>query len=92
MDENGYRNVVDVTLQILEFIPATETSFLDDIQYLLEGFAYNAPETRYLKISWNKLDIVINKHITDVRNPWKKKVIETYIGKSIDEYTEATSG
>lgn len=79
------RNVAFIAVKIFEVIPEQNIDFKKDIEDLLfKDFAYRSPEILLYPEIWMKLDRVLRKYIDEPKEDWEKKIIDIYVGTSIE--------
>jgi hypothetical protein len=78
------RNAAIVACQIIELIPASKPTFKSELEsFLRDGLAYRSPELLSDRATWMEFEIIMKKHIRDIREPWEKSVIDIYVGNEI---------
>jgi hypothetical protein len=74
------RNAAFVASNIYDQIPTTEKDFLHDMTLLICDFNYTSPE-KFPSRGWSKIEVILYKHIRDIKLKWKRKIIEIYSGE-----------
>jgi hypothetical protein len=76
------RNVLLLSLDLLNIIPENQTELYNDINNLIKNdFFYKDEDQLKTPYNWKKLQTIMYKHIPIVDEKWKEKVVDVYIGK-----------
>jgi hypothetical protein len=76
------RNCCEIINQMLAEIPATETDFIEDLNWNYKDAWYKAPEET---IQWQRTMETLMKHIPKPEFDWQWKVLSIFTTKPIDE-------
>lgn len=79
MEEYKPRNVIIVAEQIYKLIPDDKIKFKEDIFNFIKNSWNQAPETLSTAYIWEKFSIIINYHINDIKEEWKRNVIDIFM-------------
>jgi hypothetical protein len=72
---------VDITIKnLLQIIPKTETSLINEIETYKNSLWNQAPEAMYFRENWEPLQDILNRNILEIDCNWKKKLIIEYNG------------
>jgi len=72
---------VDITIKkLLQIIPKTETSLINEIEAYKNSLWNQAPEAMYFRENWVPLQNILNRNILEIDCNWKKKLIIEYNG------------
>lgn len=77
------RNILDVTKEIVEQIPETESNLIDNMNQIAEDSIYRAPEIKHL--SWDELSWRLNHSIGEPTLDWHYEVYSILTTKSVAE-------
>jgi hypothetical protein len=65
---------VDITIKkLLQIIPKTETSLINEIESYKNSLWNQAPEAMYFRENWVPLQNILNRNILEIDCNWKKK-------------------
>jgi len=81
--ESSPRNVAVVACYIASVLPIDQTKFKDEImEYVMNDLSYKSPETLTHADTWQLFEIIMKKYIQKFDEPWKKEIVDIYIGKT----------
>jgi hypothetical protein len=77
--EVSSRSVDKVIKQVLEIIPPSEKNLIKDLNKYYESLWNQAPEALTDSYCWIPFGQIMNNHIQDDHEEWKKKVIKIFM-------------
>ena len=79
MEEYKPRNVIIVAEQIYKLIPDDKIKFKEDINKFIKNSWNQAPEALLTPYNWDKFSVIINYHINDIKEEWRKNIIDIFM-------------
>lgn len=76
------RNCCEVISQMLEKVPASETSLREDLEWNKEDASFKAPEE---DIQWIRTSLTLRKHIGKPTEEWHFEVLSIFTTLSIED-------
>jgi len=74
------RDVVVIIYKILDAIPTNEEVLQNELKQYLETLWNQAPEIRRSKYCWAPLLDILQRHIPDIDEDWKHRVLHIFNG------------
>ena len=78
MEEYKPRNVIIIAEEIYKLIPDNQIKFKEDVHEFIKNSWNQAPEALLTAYNWEKFGVIINKHINDIKEEWKKNIIDIF--------------
>jgi hypothetical protein len=78
MEEYKPRNVIIIAEEIYKLIPDDQIKFKEDVNDFIKNLWNQAPEALLTGYNWGKFGVIINKHINDIKEEWRKNIIDIF--------------
>ena len=74
------RNARSIAIMLIGMIPTEEVEFREQLLRFIQDSFYKAPELLTSSTVWIELEIIMKQHIYDIKDEWKIKIIDAYVG------------